>query len=135
MSITPYLQFDGNCREAITFYHTVLGGELHIGTVGESPMAEKMPAETHPQVMHANLTNGTVLLMASDRMGQNTHVPGSSISLSINCSSDEEIDRLFAQLSEGGHADMPLQDTFWNARFGFLTDKFGIQWMLNFDKK
>ncbi|UOQ53552.1 VOC family protein [Hymenobacter cellulosivorans] len=131
--LTPYLTFDGTCREAMTFYQQCLGGDLQIQTVAGTPAAEHMPAEAHNSVLHAILTNGNLVLMASDA-GTQQITKGNMVSLSVNCQSAEEIAALFQQFSEGGVVTMPLQDTFWGATFGMLTDRFGIDWMFNYDK-
>jgi len=132
--ITPYLYFDGNCRDAMDFYRNCLGGELHMQTIGETPAAEHMPPEARQKIMHAALTGGDFVLMASDWMSTTAFSRSNSISLSIHCTSDEEIRTLFAKLAEGGKVVHPLADQFWGATFGTLVDKFGIDWMLNFDK-
>ena len=85
--------------------------------------------------MHARISKGsTVLVMASDSMNGMHLTTGTNFSISIDCESAEEIDRLFAAFGEGGKVSMPLADAFWGARFGMLIDKFGIQWMFNFEK-
>ena len=129
--ITPYFTFNGSARQAMTFYKEVLGGDLELMTFENSPT--EVPADAKDRIMHATLSNGTITLMASDTMPNQTTTNGNSVSLSINCSSVEEIDRLYNSLSEGGEITMPLQDTFWGARFAILTDKFGICWMFNYD--
>lgn len=129
--ITPYFTFNGSARQAMTFYKEVLGGDLNLMTFENSPV--EVPADAKDRIMHATLSNGTITLMASDTMPNQTTTNGNSVSLSINCSSVEEIDRLYNSLSEGGEITMPLQDTFWGARFAMLTDKFGIGWMFNYD--
>jgi PhnB protein len=130
--LTPYLAFNGNCREAMEFYKTVFGGELNVQTFGEAPVnaSEKDKA----RVMHAELRAGDFLLMASDGMPNNEVKFGDSVSLSVHTKSKEETDDLFKKLSEGGQVTMPLEDTFWGAYFGMLIDKFGIHWLFNFQK-
>ena len=131
--LTPYLFFEGNCREAITFYQACLGGELLIQTFGESPMADQMPEATRQQVMHSSLTNGMLTLFSSDAgaMGR-TLVRGNSVRLCLNCTSREQITTLFAQLAEGGTVNDGLVETAWGATFGSLTDRFGVSWLLNY---
>lgn len=130
-NLNPYLTFNGNCKEAMTFYHQCLGGNLEIMPFGDSGI--EVPDEAKDKTMHAVLTIDSIILMASDTMpGQNITF-GSNMSLSINCSSREEVDKLYASLGEGGIQTMPLQDTFWGAYFGMLDDKFGVQWMFNYD--
>jgi PhnB protein len=135
--ITPYVNFDGNCRDAMTFYKECLGGELALNVVGDSPGASQMPADSRDKIMHASLTGAgskDVVLMASDWMGGGQRVNGNSITLSIPCTSADQINTLFANLSSGGKVTIPLADQFWGATFGALTDQFGINWMLNYDK-
>jgi PhnB protein len=130
----PYLNFPGTCREAMTFYQQCLGGKLTIMSHEEASMAEELPPELRQAIMHANLVSGPLTLMASDAM-HGPVVNGNAVSLSLNCHSDAEIDGLFAKLADGGQVTMPLADQFWGAKFGMLTDRFGILWMLNFDRE
>lgn len=131
-SIDPYLNFDGRTREAMTFYHGVLGGTLNIQSFADAGMAQD-PAMAS-RTIHASLTHGTATLMASDTMPGMPFVPGNNIHVSVQCESAEEIERHFAGMSVGGIVRMELQDTFWGARFGMLTDRYGVHWMFNFDK-
>ena len=131
--INAYLNFNGLTKEAMTFYKDCLGGELVMQKIGESPMAAQMPSEMAPQILHSSLTNKAIILMASDCMGPGT-VTGNNIPLCTNCSSDEEINIFFNNLAAGGKITEPLQQSFWGATFGSLTDKFGIHWMFNFTK-
>jgi PhnB protein len=129
--ITPYLFFDGNCREAMNFYHDCLGGELKMQTIGESPAAASQPLEAGWRIMHATLEKGEFSLMASDMMfGGLTH--GNSVHLTITCDSQEEIAAFFNALSKGGKIISPLKTEFWGGTFGQFVDKYGFQWMLNF---
>ncbi len=132
--LNPYLRFGGNCRQAMTFYKDVFGGELTMQTVGESPVAKTMPAATHKDIMHATLKKGGVVLLGSDMVGEEGVKKGNAIVLALECSSEEEIKSLFAKLSSGGEVTYPLKTEFWGGTFGQLTDKFGVDWMLNFDK-
>ena len=132
--INSYLTFNGNCLEAMTFYKECLGGELTFQTIGESPMADKMPQQMKDCILHATLVKGTLVLMGSDMVSESGLVKGNAVSLSLNCSSKEEIKTCYEKLSSGGKANHPLEDTFWGALFGNLTDKFGNHWLLNYDK-
>lgn len=132
--ISPYLNFNGNCREAMMFYKDRLGGELQLMTVKETPTAAQCPAGMQDQIMHASLTGDGFLLMASDMLSGGTYQPGNNFSLSMNCSSEEQIRALFDKLSEGGQVYEPLKEQFWGALFGMVTDQFGTRWMLNYDK-
>lgn len=132
--INTYLTFNGNCREAMTFYQECLGGELFLQTIGESPMAEQMPPQMKDCILHATLTKGALIIMASDMVSEQGLTKGNNVSLMLNCSSEEEIRTFYQKLSDDGDARHPLENTFWGALFGGLTDKFGILWLLNFDK-
>ncbi|HUI80194.1 MAG TPA: VOC family protein [Bryobacteraceae bacterium] len=129
--ITTYLNFDGNCREAMEFYGKCLGGDLRINRFADMP--GNLPPDTGDRVMHAQLTNGARTLMASDTMPGMPFQVGNNFSIAIECESIAEIDKLFAVLGEKGKVGMPLQDTNWGARFGMLTDQFGVRWMFNYE--
>ena len=132
--INSYLTFSGNCREAMTFYKECLGRELSLQTIGESPLANKMPVKMKEFILHSTLTKGALVLMGSDMVGENGLLKGNSVSLMLNCSSEDEIKNCFEKLSSGGKKDHPLEDSFLGALFGDLTDKFGNHWLLHFDK-
>jgi PhnB protein len=134
-----YLNFNGNCEEAFLFYKSVFGGEFtYIGRFNEMPPQEgqTMPEEMGNRIMHVSLPIGTSILMGSDTGGEwaSSFLQGNNFSVSITADSREEADRLFADLGEGGNIFMPLSDTFWGDYFGMLTDKFGIGWMMSFNK-
>lgn len=132
--IQTYLTFNGNCREAMGFYKDCLGGELTFQTIGESPLSDKMPPKMKEYILHATLTKGNLILMGSDMVPQSGLVKGNAVSLSLNCSSEEEINTFYRKLSEGGTADHAIEVSFWGALFGDLTDKYGNHWLLNFQK-
>lgn len=127
--ITPYLNFDGNCREAMTFYQRCLGGELQVMTLADAPM--ESPPETRDRVLNAQLASGPVVVMASDTMPGAPFVEGNNVYLNVECADVGEVESLYAALTEGGEATMRPHDAFWGDRFGMLTDRFGIQWMLH----
>lgn len=134
-NISVYLTFDGNCKEAMNFYKEALGAELTMQTVGESPMADKMPVEKHDKIMHSSLLkDGALLLMASDMMMGDKVVQGNTVNLCVNANTEEAVKDMFAKLSEGGEITHPLKEEFWGALYGDFKDKFGIRWMFNFDK-
>ena len=133
--INVYLSFNGNCREAMQFYKDCLGGELVLQTIGESPMADKMPPKMKEQILHATLTKGEMVLMASDMVSDEGLSKGNSVSLMLNCTSEEEIRAAYVKLAAGGKATHPLENSFWGAIFGDLVDRYGNHWLLNFTKK
>ena len=130
-TLNPYLTFNGNCKEVMGFYKDCLGGELELMIVGDTPAAEHFSPEMKDNVMHACLSSGEFTLMASDCVGQEFNV-GNNVSLSLHCTCEEEINSLFVKLSEGGEVKMPLEPTFWGAIFGHFIDKYGINWLLNY---
>lgn len=129
LAVYPYLNFNGNCREAMTFYNESLGGELHIMDFEGSSMDN----QGFKGVMHATLQRDGLTLLASDSHPEHPIEFGTSVHVSVNCTSREQVDDFFGKLSQGGKINMPLQDTFWGAYFGMFTDKFGIHWMFNYD--
>jgi len=131
--INAYLIFNGNCREAMTFYQKCLVADLQMIPFSDMP-GGNVPQEAQDRLMHARLTKGPAVLMASDNMPGMPFHQGDNFSVSLNCESVQEIEKLFSALSEKGKVTMPLQETFWAARFGMFTDQFGINWMLNLDK-
>jgi PhnB protein len=131
--INAYLNFNGNCREAMTFYKSCLDGDLTIQTVEGSPIEYQCPLPIRHHVLHASLVKGDLVLMASDMTDDRDFVKGNSIALSLNCGSEKEIRRYFRRLSTGGTISHPLETQPWGATFGVLTDRYGIKWILNFD--
>ena len=133
-AIIPYLTFNGNASEALDFYCKALNGEIVFKqTFGESPM--ESPESQEDKIMHASFKAGDLNFLVSDTMEGQPVSGGSNLSLSLNFTDVENIDKTFAALSEGGKVTMELQDTFWGAKFGMLTDKYGFNWMFNHDYK
>jgi len=137
MSLLPYIYFNGRCEEALTFYAQCLGEgaaieELH--RFAGSPMAADAPEGWSEKVMHASLgAEGKPLLLASDGTPGRSGEPPRGFSLAFGARTVEQADRVFAALAEGGRIDMPIAQTFFAARFGMLTDRYGIAWMVNCD--
>jgi PhnB protein len=133
MPLHPYLFFTGTCRQAMTRYHEVLGGQLDVMTVADMPEgAEPPPGPANPDlVIHAALTLGAGdLLMASDDpTGDGAGMKGMAVSLTL--ADADEATRIFEALAEGGETTMPMGETFWSPRFGMCTDRFGTSWMVN----
>lgn len=138
-TVNVYLTFNGNCKEAFDFYKSVFGGDYpYVGTFGEMPPTEgkTMPEADKDKIMHISLPiSKETILMGSDTGGEwAAHFnQGNNVSLSINTESRAEAEKMFNGLSAGGQVTMPLADTFWGAYFGMWTDKFGINWMVNYD--
>ena len=131
MQLNPYLTFSGQCEAAFKFYEKVLCGKIeammpHAG----SPMADHVPPEWRSKIMHARLSVDGNLLMGSDAPPDRyEQMKGITVTLGIN--DPNEAERVFKALSENGTVQMPIQKTFWAARFGMLVDQFGTPWMIN----
>ena len=129
--VNAYLLFNGECEAAFKFYEKCLGGKIEMAmTHGDSPMAQQVPAEWQNKIMHARMTVGNTVLMGSDAPPDRYEEP-KGFSLSIGIKDPAEAERMFNELAAGGKVQMPLQQTFWAAKFGMLVDRFGIPWMIN----
>lgn len=131
-TISAYLNFNGNCREAMLFYQQCLGGELIWQTLGEFPNAEIMPKQMQDCILHATLSKSSLVLMGSDILNEDGLKKGNSILLMLNCESEEEMTDYYNKLSLGGIQTHPVARNIWGALLGNLTDKFGNQWLLHF---
>jgi PhnB protein len=131
--VEPYLFFGGRCAEALEFYRTALGAQVDfVMLYKDSP--ERLPPGMIPpgfenKIMHASFRIGETLFMASDGCKEGQIFDGFALSLDV--ANAAEADRAFAALSAGGQVKMPLTKTFWSPRFGMLTDRFGIGWMIS----
>ena len=137
MSLSIYLNFDGNCREAFEFYRSVFGGEFSIvQTFADGPPDMGVPEEAKDQIMHVSYPIGSSVLMGSDVMPGfgPSHVQGTNFSVSYTTESREQTDEFFAKISEGGTVQMAPADMFWGDYFGACTDKFGITWQFNYNE-
>lgn len=134
-TINTYLNFNGNTEEVFNFYKAAFGGEFAvIMRFGDTPGCEEMPATDKNKIMHIALPIGGNMLMGTDVPETMEQVKnGTSMSISVNTDSEQQTRDLFAKLSEGGDIKMPLDTMFWGALYGMFTDKFGIQWMLNYE--
>jgi PhnB protein len=131
--VDTYLTFDGSCADAMKFYKQCLGAELYSAPFSEAP--GNIPESAKNRVMHAKLTKGgNTIVMASDTMPGTSYQQGNNFSVAVQCESLQEIEKLFTAFSEKGKITLQLQDTFWGARFGMLTDQFGVNWLFNFEK-
>lgn len=130
VTLNPYLSFRDNTREAVEFYHSIFGGKLNVQTFGEAHAAQD-PSEAN-LVMHADLEgdNG-VHFMASDTPPRMEYKPGNNISMSLSGTDEAALRGYFEKLADGGTITMPLEKAIWGDTFGMLTDKFGINWLVN----
>ncbi len=127
-----YLFFDGNCREAMEFYQRVFGGKLDMQTYGE--VDESCPDATKDSIMHARLSGGDVLLMASDNPESQALGTG-KVHLALGGNDEQKLRRIFNALSDGGKIGQPLRKQMWGDVYGDLRDRYAIQWMVNISIK
>lgn len=134
MRLNPYLFFNGQCEAAFKFYERCLGGKIEAMTTHAGTPAEAhVPPEWRNKILHARLVVDGEAIMGSDAPpGRYEQPQGFSVALEVKDPSEAE--RLFRGLAENGQVHMPMQETFWAARFGMLVDQFGIPWMINCEK-
>ncbi len=134
MSITqlnPYLNFDGTAGQAIALYERALGAKTeNVMRFGDAPGMENA-GDKKDRVMHATLQVGSGVIMISDTMHGEPATPGANVHVCLNFDDPDDMTTKFNALAAGGSVTMPVQDTFWGAKFGTLTDAFGIHWMFN----
>ncbi|GMU86992.1 MAG: VOC family protein [Ignavibacteriales bacterium] len=135
-SLSIYLIFQGNTEQAFNFYKSVFGGEfLQVQRFGDMPDSDQIPADEKNKIMHIGLAVGNTYIMGTDAlesMGQKVTF-GNNSYITITPETKDEADRFYQALSEGGKIEMELQDTFWGAYYASFSDKFGLQWMINYD--
>ena len=132
MAVNAYLNFTGNCREAVTFYADVFGAELQpIMTYGDAAHGMPMKDNEKNLVMHTTLTIKGSTVMFSDVTDDDPITSGNQISLVVTSDDLNDVNTMFAKLAEGGAVLMPLQPTFWSQRYGYVRDRFGIGWQIS----
>lgn len=134
-SLTPYLLFNGNCREAMEFYKSCFGGELRITNVKDSPAKDQMPASQQDKVINARLTSGNLDISASDWLRPDrTRIQGNTVCLYLSGGTSQELKVLFERLSQGAEVTDPLRELFFGT-YGALNDQFGVRWMFQTNDK
>ena len=134
MQLIPYLTFNGQCEAAFKFYAQCLGGKIvAMITHVETPAAAHVPADRQDKIMHARLLVGDAVLLGSDNPPEVfEEAKGTYVYLQAN--DPVEAERIFHALAEGGTVRMPIEETFWAARFGIVIDRFGTQWLVSCEK-
>jgi PhnB protein len=132
MQLNPYIFFYGKCEEALELYKRAIGGDFELSRYEGTPMAEQVPADFRNKVIHASFSGpGFSFLAADGRPGKTIDPDEGNISLCIESHDEAEGTRVFKALSEGGTVGMELSQAFWGGKFGMLTDRFGIEWMVS----
>lgn len=135
VKLNPYLNFSGNTKEVMEYYHTIFGGELKMTTFGEmGGGGMPVPEDYADKIMHAALETDDLTIMASEGMPGKPLKTGDNISLSLSGTDDNKLKKSFSALADGGQVTMPLERQMWGDEFGMCTDKFGVQWMVNITK-
>jgi len=131
MQVNAYLSFRGDCEAAFTFYAACLGGTIgQLFRYAGSPMAKDVPDDWHDKIMHGSVTVGGQVFMGGDVAPERYESPA-GFSLSLHLDDTAQAERVFQQLATNGTVVMPLEKTFWAARFGMLVDQFGMPWLIN----
>jgi PhnB protein len=134
MQMNPHLSFNGQCKAAFKFYEKCLGGKIQTILAHEgTPIAQHVPAEWRSKILHATMIVDGHVLMGADAPPGRYHKP-EGFAMTIGLNDTAKAERIFQELGENGTVTMPLQETFWAVRFGMLTDRFGIPWMINCEK-
>jgi len=133
IQLSPYLNFMGKGTEAMKFYHSILGGKLHVQSYGDTGQAKNDAEKDY--LMHGALEAEGITLYASDGNEEHKVKEGNSVHLSLMGDDEAKLTEYFNKLSEGGTVDMPLAKQFWGDTYGQLTDKFGMHWMVNITAK
>lgn len=132
MKLTPYLMFEGNAEEAMKFYAQVLGGEIEMVQRYSDGKGMQFPEHYANKVLHGRLRAGDLTIYFSDAFPGRKVSSGDQVSLTIEFDSEAQADQAYEKLQVGGEVRMPLQKTFWGAKYAKLIDSFGIQWDLNY---
>jgi len=136
LSLTPFLLFDGNCAEAMSFYQSCLGGELAITRLGDTPMKDQLPPGEHAKVVHAHLKNGAIEFSATDWLhATRMPVSGNMSAMYLQGGSYSELRPVFDKLSAGANPDLldELRDLPFGI-YGHLADRYGVHWFFRGDK-
>lgn len=128
-TIDPYINFQGRAREAMEFYLKIFGGELML--LAFNPDGAPKPAGPNDTIMHARLEAGDVVIMGSDGMPEYPPKAGDNMALALSGTDADRLAKAFEGLSEGGRVKQPLKKESWGDTFGWMEDKFGINWMVN----
>jgi len=131
MQLNTHLNFNGQCEAAFKFYEQALGGKIaSMHSYDSTPAGQQVPADWQKKLMHAEMKIGEAVLMGADVPAERYQSP-QGFSITFQTDQPAEADRVFEALAEKAQVQMPIQQTFWSARFGMLTDQFGIPWMVN----
>ncbi len=134
MNVNVYLFFNGNCEEALKFYRDATDGTIEsLVRYGDTPNSKDHEG-WRAKIMHGVLQINGSMIMCSDAPEHKSVTMGNNFSISLNYKDEARLRQEFAAFTDGGVVTMPLQDTFWGAIFGMCTDKFGVNWMFNFDR-
>lgn len=130
MSFSPFVTFDGDCEAAFVHYQSVFGGELQLLRYSDAPLLEKPDAQMDNKILYAQLTIGEQKLLGCDAQ-ERLYQPQQGVLVTWQADSEEEVERVFAALAEGGMIRQALNYAFWTPKYGLVEDKFGMVWMIS----
>ena len=131
MQLEAFLYFDGRCEEALEFYKAAIGGEYDVTRFAGSPAASHAGPDWGDKILHSTFRGDGFTFMASDRMPGEGEDPNPNVALSLSLASAEQAQGVFERLAGGGRVMMPFEHAFWGGKFGMVTDRFGIEWMIS----
>ena len=134
ITFSPYFSFNGNCREAMTFYQGCFGGTLSFQSIADAPSSNDLPEKIKDCILQASLITENLVLLATDMVAEEYLIKGNALSILLNFKNEEEIKACYQKLSNGGHSSHPLELNFWGVLFGAVTDKYGNCWLLSFQE-
>lgn len=134
ITISPYFTFNGNCREAMTFYQGCFGGILNFQSIADVPSSKEFPEKIKACILQASLISEKLVLMATDLVTDEHLIKGNSVSILLNFDKEADIKECYQKLSEGGQNSHPLELNFWGVLFGTVRDKYGNYWLLSLKK-
>jgi len=135
--VEPYLLFNGNCEHAFDFYQSIFGGDiLEKVKYKDVPSEMEIPKSFENKIAYMSLPIGREIILMGSDSGMVDHVAvGTNVSLTVRISDEDEAKRIFKELSDGGNVTMKLQKTFWAEQYGIVIDRFGVNWMINYDPR
>lgn len=131
MLLSPHLTFNGTAETVLEHYRNAIGGEVEIIRFAGTPAGETVPHDWADKVLYGTLRSPGGIVNVMDAPPGRGGEPGENFMLGINTDNEAQTDEIFGKLADGGSVIMPLEKTFWSARFGMVTDKFGVKWLVN----
>ncbi|AZJ36687.1 VOC family protein [Tenacibaculum singaporense] len=129
--LITYLTFNGNCREAMLFYQSCLGGELYFQTLEESPKAKNLPNNYKKYILQAILKKENIVLMGTDLFDEDRLLQGNTIAILLKSNDETKIRKYYSSFSKKKTVSLPLKRNYWGILYGSITDTYGIRWLFS----